>query len=39
MSGLRKMYKFYVRKKRNVAMGISKEDCRVNVIRTATEGN
>ena len=35
-SGLRKDNKLYLRKSMNVAIGICKEDCRVNVIRTAT---
>jgi hypothetical protein len=37
MSCLRKIYKFRLRKRRNVAIGISKEDCRVNVISCGTE--
>jgi hypothetical protein len=35
--GFRKNYKILVRKSENVAIGICKEDCGVNVIRTATE--
>jgi len=36
-SGLRKNYKLLVRERGNVAIDICKEDCRVNVIRTATD--
>ena len=36
-SGFRKNYKTLVRKSGNVTIGICKEDCRVNVIRAATE--
>ena len=35
--GFRKYYKILVPKSGNVAIGICKGDCRVNVIRAATE--
>jgi hypothetical protein len=36
-SGFRKNYELYLRKSGNVAIGICKADCRVNVISTVTE--
>jgi len=36
-SGLRNNYKLKTRNSGNVAIGICKEDCIVNVIRTVTE--
>jgi len=36
-SGFRKSNKIYLRKIGNVAIGICKRDCRVNVIRDARE--
>jgi len=36
-SGVRKHYKLWLRKSGNVPIGICKEDCTVNVIRTVTD--